>query len=40
MWPKLVDVMNCIRKMNSYTTLFYFYFTDTNSQAETASESL
>ena len=24
MWPKLVDVMNCIRKMNSYTTSFTY----------------
>ena len=21
-WPKLVDVMNCVRKMSSYTTSF------------------
>ena len=24
MWPKLVDVMNCIRKMNIYTTRFTY----------------
>ena len=24
MWPKLVDVMNCIRKMNSYSTSFTY----------------
>ena len=24
MWPKLVDVMNCIRMMNSYTTSFTY----------------
>ena len=24
MWPKLVDVMNCIRKMNSYITSFTY----------------
>ena len=24
MWPKLVDEMNCIRKMNSYTTSFTY----------------
>ena len=24
MWPKLVDVINCIRKMNSYTTSFTY----------------
>ena len=24
MWPKSVDVMNCIRKMNSYTTSFTY----------------
>ena len=24
MWPKLVDAMNCIRKMNSYTTSFTY----------------
>ena len=24
MWPKLVYVMNCIRKMNSYTTSFTY----------------
>ena len=23
-WPKLVDVMNCFRKMNSYTTSFTY----------------
>ena len=23
-WPKLVDVMNCVRKMNSYTTSFTY----------------
>ena len=26
MWPKLVDVMNCIRKMNSYR--FHLFFGD------------
>ena len=24
MWPKLMDVMNCIRKMNSYATSFTY----------------
>ena len=24
MWSKLVDIMNCIRKMNSYTTSFTY----------------
>ena len=26
MWPKLVNVMNCIRKMNSYTTSKFHLF--------------
>ena len=28
MWPKLVDVMNCIRKMNSYTISFHLFSGD------------